>query len=85
MTCSSGNDNKCVTEYGSNNCCMKLTVIDRLEKTVKMTTEEYNKELADFKNLGYPTGQGESVHRCQDRHALKVLINGDDNNQFKYQ
>ena len=40
--------------------------------------------LAAFGALGYSSTVGETNHYCQDRHALKVLLNNNETNEFTY-
>ena len=80
MQCQAKDDTKCTEGYGSNNCCMSLTVVKVNDQDPADTLEAHNKKLADFAALGYPNTEGTTSYHCQDRHALKVLINGNKDN-----
>ena len=83
MMCTPKSDDKCNSNFGPNNCCMSMKIIEYTENTT--FNETTNTILKAFKEMGYPNEPGESQHFCQDRHALKVLINSDRQNRFVYQ
>jgi hypothetical protein len=64
---------------------MNLKVLEVLPKAEGDTLDDHQKKIKTFKDLGYPVEKDDTGHFCQDRHALKVLINGNGNNEFQYQ
>ena len=81
MTCTPGDDSHCVNSFGQNNCCMNMTILSQAPDL----DEKQQKKLDIFGSFGYSIEVGKSNHYCQDRHALTILINGAEDNQFQYQ
>lgn len=79
-------DKLCFDNFGNNNCCMNLTIVGYTgQRTKDNLSEDDLKEIKKLSDMKYHTEIGKSMHYCQDRYSLKVLLNGDSNNNFVFQ